>query len=100
MGGNGADDGEEPIGHTGPSAQSPYRGGVSGAACMTDHVIGLDGSTSATKAVLVDEAGRVVATGVSEYSYQPPAPLWSEVLSPGLNHAQRWGFSNDEALVD
>lgn len=45
---------------------------------MTDHVIGLDVSTTATKAVLVDEAGRVVATGVSEYSYQTPAPLWSE----------------------
>ena len=42
------------------------------------HVLGIDSSTTATKAVLVDEAGAVVATGVAEYGYDVPRPLWSE----------------------
>ncbi len=42
------------------------------------HVIGIDVSTTATKAVLIDAAGTVVATGVAEYDYQVPRPLWSE----------------------
>ena len=43
-----------------------------------DHVIGIDTSTTATKAVLVDEAGSVVGIGVSEYGFETPHPLWSE----------------------
>ncbi len=42
------------------------------------HVIGIDSSTTATKAIVVDEAGSVVGTGSSEYSYETPRPLWSE----------------------
>ena len=42
------------------------------------HVIGIDTSTTATKAVLIDEAGRVKGVGVAEYDYQVPHPLWSE----------------------
>ncbi len=42
------------------------------------HVIGLDVSTTATKAVLVDEAGVVRGTGVADYPYAVPRPLWSE----------------------
>jgi len=42
------------------------------------HVIGIDTSTTATKAVLIDEAGGVVGIGVAEYDYQVPQPLWSE----------------------
>ena len=47
------------------------------------HVIGIDTSTTATKAVLIDEAGGVVGIGVAEYDYQVPQPLWSE-QDPGL----------------
>ena len=47
------------------------------------HVIGIDTSTTATKAVLIDEAGGVVGIGVAEYDYQVPQPLWSE-QSPEL----------------
>lgn len=43
-----------------------------------DHVIGIDTSTTATKAVVVDRDGRVVAVGVQEYDYQIPQPGWSE----------------------
>lgn len=41
-------------------------------------VLGLDVSTTAAKAVLMDRAGRAVATGTAEYPYQTPRPLWSE----------------------
>ncbi|MDJ0663720.1 MAG: xylulokinase [Acidimicrobiia bacterium] len=46
-------------------------------------VIGIDSSTTATKAQLVDTAGRVVASVSSEYEYETPHPLWSE-QSPEL----------------
>ena len=42
------------------------------------HVLGIDVSTTATKAVLVDEAGAVVGVGVTEYGYDTPHPSWSE----------------------
>lgn len=42
------------------------------------YVIGIDASTTATKAVLVDAAGAVVGIGVAEYGYDVPRPLWSE----------------------
>jgi xylulokinase len=46
-------------------------------------VIGIDASTTATKAVLVDEAGAVVGVGITEYGFDVPRPLWSE-QSPDL----------------
>ncbi len=42
------------------------------------HVIGIDSSTTATKAVVIDGEGAVVGIGVSSYEYQTPQPLWSE----------------------
>ncbi len=42
------------------------------------YVLGIDASTTATKAVLVDEAGAVRGIGVTEYSFAVPRPLWSE----------------------
>jgi xylulokinase len=41
-------------------------------------VLGIDVSTTATKAVLVDEAGTVSASALSEYDFSAPWPLWSE----------------------
>jgi xylulokinase len=46
-------------------------------------VLGIDVSTTATKAVLIDEAGAVVGTGVAEYAFDVPRPMWSE-QSPEL----------------
>ncbi|MBW7974617.1 xylulokinase [Bradyrhizobium sp. BR 10289] len=40
--------------------------------------LGLDVGTSGVKAVLVNEAGAVVATAARELSLSHPAPLWSE----------------------
>ncbi len=40
--------------------------------------LGIDVSTTATKALLIDERGVVVATASSEYELSTPRPLWSE----------------------
>ena len=42
------------------------------------HILGIDTSTTATKAVLIDEAGSVVGMGSAEYGFDAPQPLWSE----------------------
>jgi xylulokinase len=42
------------------------------------YVLGIDTSTTATKAVLVDATGAVVGVGSSEYPFEVPHPLWSE----------------------
>jgi len=42
------------------------------------HVLGIDVSTTATKAVLIDETGAVRGVGTSEYGFDVPHPLWSE----------------------
>jgi xylulokinase len=42
------------------------------------HVLGIDVSTTATKAVIVDEDGRVVGIGSASYGYDVPRPMWSE----------------------
>jgi len=42
------------------------------------HVLGIDTSTTATKAVLVDETGAVVGIGAAEYGFDSPRPTWSE----------------------
>ncbi len=41
-------------------------------------VLGIDTSTTATKAILIGEDGRVVGVGSSAYDYQTPQPLWTE----------------------
>ena len=45
---------------------------------MASHVLGIDVSTTATKAIVIDDAGRVAGTGASAYDFSVPAPLWSE----------------------
>jgi xylulokinase len=40
--------------------------------------IGIDSSTTATKALLMDEQGSVLGVASSEYTYETPHPLWSE----------------------
>ena len=42
------------------------------------YVLGIDSSTTATKAILVDRAGRVAGVASSEYDYETPQPLWTE----------------------
>jgi len=48
------------------------------------YFLGIDVSTTATKALLIDAAGRVVGVASSEYSYETPRPLWTE------QHPELW----------
>lgn len=47
------------------------------------YYLGIDSSTTATKALLMDPAGTVIAIGKSEYGFETPHPLWAE-QSPTL----------------
>lgn len=42
------------------------------------YFLGIDVSTTATKSLLIDDAGRVMAVASGEYSFETPKPLWSE----------------------
>ncbi|MCA9947409.1 MAG: xylulokinase, partial [Anaerolineales bacterium] len=42
------------------------------------YFIGIDSSTTATKALLLAETGEVVGVASSTYDYETPKPLWSE----------------------
>ncbi|NNF63984.1 MAG: xylulokinase [Acidimicrobiia bacterium] len=57
------------------------------------YVMGIDTSTTATKAIVVDSSGQVVATGVSEYDYHVPQPGWSE------QHPELWWAATREAVA-
>jgi xylulokinase len=56
------------------------------------HVLGIDTSTTATKAVLVDTTGSVAGIGTSEYGFDTPRPLWSE------QHPDLWWTGTVEAI--
>lgn len=43
-----------------------------------NYLLGLDVSTTATKAVLVDTRGCIAASAVTEYTFQSPQPQWAE----------------------
>ena len=45
---------------------------------MPTYLLGIDVSTTATKALLIDEHGAVVAVAATEYPFETPHPLWSE----------------------
>jgi xylulokinase len=55
-------------------------------------VLGIDVSTTATKAVLLDEDGSVLGIASSEYPFEQPRPLWSE-QDPG-----RWWTATQDAI--
>ena len=42
------------------------------------YVLGIDTSTTATKAVIVDESGAVAGIGTAEYGFETPQPGWTE----------------------
>ena len=57
-----------------------------------DYVIGIDCSTTATKAVVWDRAGRAVAEGRETFSLSSPQPDWGE------QNAEDWWRSTKTAL--
>ncbi|RMH50233.1 MAG: xylulokinase, partial [Bacteroidetes bacterium] len=42
------------------------------------YLLGIDVSTTATKALLIDDTGEVVAVAATAYDFDTPRPLWSE----------------------
>jgi xylulokinase len=49
---------------------------------MKSYFLGVDTSTTSSKALLIDEAGEVVAVASSPHTLQTPRPLWSEQNPP------------------
>jgi xylulokinase len=45
---------------------------------MAGYLLGVDASTTATKALLIDDEGKIVAVAATEYGFDTPQPLWSE----------------------
>jgi xylulokinase len=56
------------------------------------YFLGLDVSTTATKALLIDSLGRVAGVEAWEYSYETPRPLWSE------QHPRLWWQGAQESI--
>ncbi len=42
------------------------------------YFVGMDVSTTATKALLIDSTGKVLAVHSTTYGFETPYPLWSE----------------------
>jgi xylulokinase len=45
---------------------------------MPTYLIGIDVSTTATKALLIDASGEVVSAASTPYAFETPRPLWAE----------------------
>ena len=58
------------------------------------HCLGIDTSTTATKALIIDGNGSVVAVGRSEYEFTTPRPLWSE------QEPELWWHATTEAIAE
>jgi xylulokinase len=56
------------------------------------YVLGIDTSTTATKALLVDETGRVAGEASAGYPFETPQPLWAE------QEAGLWWTATIEAI--
>jgi xylulokinase len=59
---------------------------------MAAYLLGIDVSTTATKALLIDGTGKVVAVAATEYAFETPHPLWSE-QDPAL-----WWFAAVQSI--
>lgn len=58
------------------------------------YTLGIDTSTTATKAVLVDEEGQVAGVAASTYGAEAPHPLWSE------QHPDLWWDATQRSIRD
>lgn len=56
------------------------------------YFLGIDVSTTATKALIMDEHGVVQGVGVAEYDFETPHPLWSE------QHPDLWWKGTQSAI--
>ncbi|HLX62014.1 MAG TPA: xylulokinase [Planctomycetota bacterium] len=51
---------------------------TSGALIIMAYYVGIDIGTSGTRAIVIDEAGKLQGTGTAAHTCQAPHPLWSE----------------------
>ncbi len=58
------------------------------------YFLGIDASTTATKALLIDEIGKVVAVASHEYPIKTPRPLWSE------QHPDLWWQGTQKSIKE
>ena len=58
------------------------------------YFLGIDASTTATKALLIDEIGKVVAVASHEYPFKTPRPLWSE------QHPDLWWQGTQKSIKE
>lgn len=58
------------------------------------YFIGIDSSTTATKALLMDAAGEVVGVASHGYTFETPQPLWSE------QHPDLWWDATAKSIRD
>ncbi|MBN1888924.1 MAG: xylulokinase [Thermoflexales bacterium] len=56
------------------------------------YFLGIDTSTTATKALLMNADGQVAGVAVSEYTYETPRPMWSE------QHPALWWKATAESV--
>lgn len=56
------------------------------------YFLGIDVSTTATKALLIDPGGHVAAVAATEYSFESPHPLWSE------QHPHLWWEATQKSI--
>ncbi len=59
-----------------------------------DAFIGIDTSTTSTKAIVIDEMGAILGVSSSEYPFETPHPLWSEQEPDLWWHAARESIRN------
>ncbi|MCS6994021.1 MAG: xylulokinase [Anaerolineales bacterium] len=56
------------------------------------YFLGIDVSTTATKALLMDATGQVAGTAATEYPFETPRPLWSE------QHPRLWWEGTQQSI--
>jgi xylulokinase len=57
-----------------------------------NYFVGIDSSTTATKALLISANGKVLGVASSEYSYETPRPMWTE------QHPDLWWQGTSDSI--
>lgn len=58
------------------------------------YYLGIDTSTTATKALLIGEKGEVIGVASAEYTYETPKPMWTE------QHPDLWWTGTVDAIQE
>ena len=60
------------------------------------YLIGIDTSTTSSKALIIDDQGNVIAVASSPHTLQSPKPLWSEAIP--LNGGKQLRIRSEQCL--